>query len=406
MKPVRLCGVLIMIAMLVCCQFAAAQQTTDTLPISTTSETQKREVRIALPAHYSDYPSRRYVTVYLLDSQYPPYFEAVKANLDYLVSQGYLQPLILVGVSSANRQYDFTPEARTKTGKAEYRRSGGSELYAKYIDDVVRSVEGKYRCEPFRIGIGHSLGGTFLVHCLLSHHELFNANIIVSPNLVYDEGQLAQRFEEADPATVLTNRFVYMAHGKGDTYEDKFQAGTTKFAKLLRKHTAPGFNLIYDKLSNDRHGTTALEAVPKGMVQLYRHFVASDENFAKRVAQNDSRLLPDLVSFYKKGASWSGLALPMVWDINTMAYNSHYAGHNETALKLLEIGVAAHPNDINLYDSLGEIAQLSANLPLARKYYQQGLAVVESERSTLPEQAYQAFLAGFHRRIESLDKKP
>ena len=60
----------------------------------------------------------------------------------------------------------------------------------------------------------------------------------------------------------------------------------------------------------------------------------------------------------------------------------------------------------NLCDSLGEIAQLSGSLALARQYYQQGLAAVESERSMLSDEKYKSFLSGFHKRIDSLDKKP
>jgi len=397
---------LLLTAMLVGAKFASAQRTTIILPIDSSSETQIHSVKVVLPEGYADYPSRKYVAVYVFDSQSDPYFDYVAATMNLLSSNGYIQPVLLVGVTSQSRQFDFTPEAKTKAGKAAFNKSGGAELYYHYVkDDVVASIERTYRCEPFRIGIGHSLGGTFLVHCLLSHPELFNANLVISPNLVYDESQMLRRAKETDLSRCLANHYLYLAHGKGDQLEEKFRGATKAFVGIVRSTSAEGFHFVYDSLNNDLHGTTPIEGISKGMLKLYRNLIYSDELFMKQIKGNQGSLLEKVSQFYSANSTWSGLALPMVWDINNLAYNSYYSGKTATSISLLQKGLETHPSDINLYDSMGEIQQQGGNLPLARKYYEQGMAMVERQKAMLSNEKYQEFMATFRNRIAALDKK-
>ena len=47
--------------------------------------------------------------------------------------------------------------------------------------ELIPKIEGQYRTQPFRIFAGHSLGGLFAVHTMLTRPDLFNAYIAVSP---------------------------------------------------------------------------------------------------------------------------------------------------------------------------------------------------------------------------------
>ena len=191
---------------------ASARQAVGTLPVPTTSPDYVSSVKVWLPPDYADFPNRRYVTVYLIDAQADALFEYVRATVQYLISEGQLDPVILIGVSTSQRQYDFTPAPQTESGKSDFAKSGGAEDYFRYVSrQVVPAVETKYRCEPLRVGIGHSLGGTFLIHCLLSHHELFNAYVAISPNLQYDERQMARRARQQDLAQATADRFLYLS---------------------------------------------------------------------------------------------------------------------------------------------------------------------------------------------------
>src|ERR1039458_1309624 len=128
---------------------ASARQAVGTLPVPTTSPDYVSSVKVWLPPDYADFPNRRYVTVYLIDAQADALFEYVRATVQYLISEGQLDPVILIGVSTSQRQYDFTPAPQTESGKSDFAKSGGAEDYFRYVSrQVVPAVETKYRCEP------------------------------------------------------------------------------------------------------------------------------------------------------------------------------------------------------------------------------------------------------------------
>ena len=65
--------------------------------------------------------------------------------------------------------------------------SGGGEKFLKFLrEEVFTYIEKKYRTNPFRIYVGHSLGGLTATYTFLKHPELFNATISIDPSLWWD----------------------------------------------------------------------------------------------------------------------------------------------------------------------------------------------------------------------------
>jgi predicted alpha/beta superfamily hydrolase len=78
------------------------------------------------------------------------------------------------------------------------------------------------------IGIGHSLGATFLAYAMLKYPELFNAGIVISPNFQYDQEQMVHKFDSLANSNTLNHKFLFMAHGSGDLFEDDFKTASEK----------------------------------------------------------------------------------------------------------------------------------------------------------------------------------
>lgn len=57
-----------------------------------------------------------------------------------MTANGYINPIILVGVSSDNRQYEFTPKAETEQGIKYFLKSGGANLLALHFKDENTSL--------------------------------------------------------------------------------------------------------------------------------------------------------------------------------------------------------------------------------------------------------------------------
>lgn len=384
-------------------QLMPGQSQTETLGITSKVFNETRKVKVALPQGYNDDPSRKYIVAWLFDAQSGDFFNYIKATIDYLTSQGYIKPLILIGIQSANRQYEFTPASQTAEGLKNFKKSGGASLLALHLKgEVLPEVQKKYRCEAYNIGIGHSLGGTFVTYCLLNFAEIFNASIIVSPNYHYDNEQLVHKFDSLANERILKNRFLYIAYGKGDTYEERFKPGTKKIDSLLHKKNIPGLRWLVKNLDNDDHGTTAAEGIFKGLIELYRQFTLPYTQFTTLLKDTTSPFINRIKQYYKTQSDWAGITLPMVNDANGMAYNCLYSDKPKEAVAILHWALSLYPENINLYDSMGEIQQTTGNNKEALEYYSKGLAIVERQKSRLENNTYQGLIKGFKERIRSV----
>jgi predicted alpha/beta superfamily hydrolase len=380
-------------------------QSVDTISINSKVFNHIRKIKVALPAGYSVYPNlnRKYIVAYLFDAQSEGFFNFYKATANYLAEQGYMQPLILVGISSENRQYEFTPKAHTQEGLKSYIKSGGADELAMHLkNEVFPTIEKKYRSMHYKIGIGHSLGATFVSYTLLKHPELFNAAIAVSPNFHYDKEQIVQSLDTCKNKDVFNHKFLYLAHGFGDFNEEKFKVGTKKFDSLLNANRFTGLRWKYTNLDNDNHGTTAMEGVFKGLYELNNQFTLSQSQIESFYKSNSYTFIESVRTYYTSASKWSGLKLPFVDDLNTMGYNCFYAGKNKEAIQIFQWGLSMYPGNLNLYDSMAEIQANTGNRNLALTYYIKGIDVLKKQKPNLDPVIYNSQLSYFEGKLKSI----
>jgi predicted alpha/beta superfamily hydrolase len=401
MKPLKLCILLT----LLCVTVFSQAQTVDTLAIQSTFFNAKRKVMVALPSGYHTNPNGKYIVAYLFDAQSADFFNFYRSTIKYLTEQGYIQPLILVGIASSNRQYEFTPKAQTAAGLKYFQKSGGAELLARHLqDEVLPLINQNYRTIGYNIGIGHSLGATFVTYCLLHAPQLFNATIGISPNYQYDNLQLVHQFDSLANTKILNHKFLYVAHGNGDAYEDNFKIGSDKIDSILLKRNIAGLRWQFKSMDNDSHGTTAMEGIFKGLIAFYRELTLPDKQIAAFYKDKQKSFIENVKAYYQAASNWSGLKLPTSDNLNSIGYNCYYAAKNTESIAMFKWGLELYPDDTNLYDSMGEIQQNTGNKAEALNYYTKGLALVRRTEHQLDSKKYASLVKNFENRIKSLDK--
>ncbi len=394
----------ILISILVVAQASFGQSQIEMITVPSKVFNEVRKVKVSLPKGYNDFPNRKYIVAYLFDAQSDAFFNFIKANVDCLTADGYISPLILVGISSGNRQYEFTPKAETAQGIRYFKKSGGADLLALHLkNEILPVIQKNYRCNSYNIGIGHSLGGTFLTNCLIKSPEIFNAYIVISPNYHYDNEQIVHKFDSLSNRQVLSEKFLYIAYGKGDTYEERFKPGIQKMDSLLIKKNVPGLKWQVKSLDNESHGTTAAEGIFKGFIALYKQFTLPYEQFLIYINDTTKPFIESVKNYYKSQSKWAGILLPLVNDVNARGYYCFYLNKKDEAVEVFEWALSLYPNDINLYDSMGEIQQSKGNNKEALHYYSKGLAVLEQQKSKLQIETYQRLIKGFKERIQSIN---
>jgi len=368
---------------------------------------EQRKIEVFLPNIYYQGATvgNKYMVAILFDAQAPGFLDFCRATIGQLIDQGQLQPLILIGISATNRQYEFTPKATTATGKRSFKRSGGANILARHLkEEVLPLIKKNYRCNGYHIGIGHSLGGTFVTYCMIKYKALFDAIIAISPNLNYDREQIIRRFDKLGANASLDHKFIYLAYGHSDVIEERFKVSTETLAQRFIDKNPVGLRWELARLDNDLHGLTAMEGIFKGLYALNRQFTLSPEQLQHFKKNTEHSFLTQVKDYFKTAADRSQLELPTAYQLNNLGYTCYYNGWTKEAIQLFYYGLAMYPHNINLYDSIGEIYQLNGDVKAASKFYNKGLRKVKKQLADIESQTASKLINNFKKRLKSLDQ--
>ncbi len=96
-----------------------------------------------------------------------------------------MSEVIIVGIPNTDRTRDLSPSKPSNagaTGAPQFPTAGGADNFLKFIEtELMPEIEKRYRVTPYKMLAGHSLGGLFAVHAMVTKPDLFNSYIAVSP---------------------------------------------------------------------------------------------------------------------------------------------------------------------------------------------------------------------------------
>ena len=144
--------------------------------------------------------------LYLLDGESQFLHTAVSA--DFLIRNGEIPEMIVVGINSTIRVRDFT-----QTDWAEaWVGGGGAKNFKKFLSsELIPEINKSFRTNEFRVLSGHSAGGQFALYCLTDEPLLFRAYMALSPSLDWDHNLPQRSLEASFEKTPSLNSFLYVA---------------------------------------------------------------------------------------------------------------------------------------------------------------------------------------------------
>lgn len=221
---------------------------------------EEKAILVSLPEGYES-SSKRYPVIYLLDAQELFMFRYAHGLISYLTVSEEIPEVILVGVASEDRDRDMTPPSEDGEGRADnfldfFRR----ELHV-FIDQ-------QYRTEPYKVLIGHSLGGLFALHTLFNAPDTFNAYIGVSPAVWLDNGSVwdEMRGNLSTSKSFKNSLFTSLTpdeNGRMREIYDEFVETLTE-----ARFTGLGFETAY--FPDEDHGSTVIPGMRQGLQSIYR----------------------------------------------------------------------------------------------------------------------------------------
>ena len=189
---------------------------------------EKRIIWVSLPASAYDksLAPQRYPVVYLLDGN--NHFATVTAMTRQLTAANgnfILPEMIVVGILNTHRARDFTPwpsEWWVFGPPTPLENTGGGEDFVRFPkEELIPHIDSCYPTAPYRILVGHSLGGLATANVLIRHTPLFKGYIIVDPSMWYDNGRFLNRAKDslANKKFGNTGLFLGIAHSMGPGWD-------------------------------------------------------------------------------------------------------------------------------------------------------------------------------------------
>jgi predicted alpha/beta superfamily hydrolase len=273
---------LVVIAVLSCFgRRAMAQDLAPPIPerlvLHSTVLAEDRVVFVRLPRSYPR-DGASHPVLYLTDGH--DYINEIGSIIDFLAQNGRMPELIVVGITSSDRYRDFTSTRADVTkpdGTVVFRAptSGGADKFLKFIDsELVPEIEKRYRAEPFRILVGHSLGGLFVLHALFSKPSLFRAYIASSPSLEWDTEVILQEAAQFSASSKPLRATLFLSISDEGEVVKRFGDDFEQLRNILTRNVPAGFEWDSLIMKDENHNSGVLRAHYAGLRKIFADWQA------------------------------------------------------------------------------------------------------------------------------------
>jgi uncharacterized protein len=234
---------------------------------------EQRKFLVYTPPSYSDtsYVPLKYPVLYLLDGD--AHFHSVTGLIQALgtgVNGTMVLPeMIVVAIPNTDRTRDMTPSHVDKglDGKPSpfMKSSGGMANFFKFMTgELIPQVERTYRTAPYRVFVGHSLGGITTINALYTIPDAFNAYVAIDPSLWWDDRLLLRKAKDYFSTARLQGKALYVAQANtinpADTALNVHFGAISQFNGVLEKFNRSGLRYGFKYYQSDDHGSVPLLA--------------------------------------------------------------------------------------------------------------------------------------------------
>ena len=332
--------------------------------------------------------NKTYPVIYVLDGA--SHFKSVVAMVEYLSGANVIPPMIVVGILHPKRMKDLTPTIEDLVGDSDGKNSGGGEKFMLFIkNELFPDIESTYSTAPYRILMGHSVGGLTVINTLIHHKELFNAYVSIDASLWWDKHKILTESKSVLATENYRDKKLFIAIAnrmeKGvDT--SAVQTDTTENTELIRynlelirsikNNQQNKLNFDYKYYADDNHGSISFIAEYDAIRYIFDYY--KFDLYASYLDNENIRLDSLLDTHYKNVSKQLGYNLKPAEDlVNGIAYHSLNTKQFTKAEYLFKMNVANYPKSANAFDSLGDFYNETGDKVNAVKCFRKALEITE-----------------------------
>ena len=340
------------------------------------------------------YSKQRYPVVYLLDGD--AHFYSVTGMIQQLSSvngNSICPEMIVVGIPNTNRTRDLTPSytssALSHPDDDMIKNSGGGEKFMSFIEkELIPHIDSLYPTEPYRMLIGHSLGGLTVMNALLHHTNLFNSYVAIDPSMWWDNQNLLKQSVTILNQKKFTGKTLFLVvantmsagmdtmHVINDTTSNTIHIRSIlKLAGILKRNPNNGLRWNYKYYDNDDHGSVPLIGEYDAL-----HFVFNYYKMPQLGDLNDNSLNTDSIirTHFKNVSDQMGYKVnPPEGAVNGLGYAYLQNKMFDKAFAFFNMNILNYPQSFNVYDSMGDFYDAKGDKSKAIQFYNKALTLKE-----------------------------
>ena len=251
------------------------------------------------------------------------------------------------------------------------RTSGGMGNFLTFIrTELIPHVDGRYRTMPYRVFVGHSLGGITAINALYTIPETFNAYVAIDPSLWWDNTALLRTAKGYITGARLDGRALYVAQANtinpDDSTANPHFSAITRFDAVMRAYNRSGLRYGFRYYDADDHGSVplvaeydALRFIFDGYKPDLQRILASPRLLVEHFRAVSTRLGATFTPSERLVTTFGQIALSQ---------------DTTKAMEFFRIATELHPASPQAYDRLGRLWLARGDRVKARSYLEQSLA--------------------------------
>ena len=349
----------------------------ETIKIQSKILNEERTILVSTPGDYSQ-SQQRYPVLYMTDGD--GHLTHTRGTVDFLVRNGLMPDVIIVGVTNTDRTRDLSPTRASITEDdgtvREFPTSGGAGNFLDFFqDELFPYIDANYRTHPYRIFSGHSFGGLFALNAFFTRPTMFQSILAVSPSLRWDDNlplRQAENYVEAK-TTHRGTLFVTMANELEDEPKPDL---LDRFEATMKKSKTKDVEWKVLRMPDETHGSVVLRSHYWGLRDAFAGWQLPRDEQTGRFTGG----LAEVKKHYAALSKRYGFDLVPAEDtINRLGYEILGRPDIDGAIEVFRYNVSLHPDSANVYDSLGEALENAERFEEAARNY--SIAAEKAEKS-------------------------
>jgi predicted alpha/beta superfamily hydrolase len=341
---------------------------------------ERRKYLVYTPPSYRDttYLPRAYPVLYLLDGD--AHFHSVTGLLQILgtgVNGTFVVPeMIVVAIPNTDRMRDLSPtrvdhgpDGKPMPGLAT---SGGMPNFLNFIKtELIPHVDSTWRTAPYRVFIGHSLGGITTIDALYTMPETFNAYVAIDPSLWWDDQVLLKKAKAVFSKPGLATRALYVGQANTINADDSTSNlhfnSIVQFNSILESYNKSGLRYAYKYYNSDDHGSVPMIAEYDALRFIF-------DGYKAPLLMSVDR--PEFITehFARVSEKMGYKVMPPEGMVDMLARIA-LSRDTTKALTLLQLNSELYPKSPHAFVALGDLRKAKGDASGARSAYERALAI-------------------------------